>query len=431
MMNYTDEPHGIFFLIDNKSFYASVESIERGLNPLQSILVVMSEQANTNGGLVLATSPKAKKLFGIRNVDRWRDLPHDQRLLIVPPRMNLYIRKSLAINQIFTHFAAENDIYPYSIDESILDMTHSWQLFGQTPQQAARCIQLAVRQQLGLYTTVGIGENPLQAKLALDLFAKHSPELIGTLTYQTFTKHVWPITDLTSVWSIGKQTAARLNHLGIHQIKSLALADPFELQKEFGIIGTQLFALAWGIDRSQLQESLPIKHHSLENSQVLPRDYTDQAEIEIVIREIGQQVASRLRHRHLVTSCLHLGIGFSLTAKTDHPGFAHELKVSATDDTFEINRQLLFIFRRYWQYEPLRQIRIGLSQLSPKTGDQLSLFTPPEKQIKKVMFNQVIDQIRDRFGTSAIMYANSLGHGGTFRQRIGLVGGHNGGNSFE
>ncbi|WP_281165653.1 Y-family DNA polymerase [Liquorilactobacillus sicerae] len=430
-MNYTDEPHGIFFLIDNKSFYASVESIERGLNPLQSILVVMSEQANTNGGLVLATSPQAKKLFGIRNVDRWRDLPQDQRLLIVPPRMNLYIQKSLAINQIFTHFTAENDIYPYSIDESILDMTHSWQLFGRTPQQAARRIQLAVRRRLGLYTTVGIGENPIQAKLALDLFAKHSPELISELTYQNFTERVWPITDLTSVWSIGKQTAAHLKHLGIHQIKDLALTDPFELQKEFGIIGTQLFALAWGIDRSQLQENLPVKHRSLENSQVLPRDYTDQAEIEVVIREIGQQVASRLRHRHLVTSCIHLGIGFSLTAKTNRPGFAHELKIPATDDTFEINRQLLFIFHSYWHYEPLRRIGISLSQLSPKTGDQLNLFTPSEKQIKKVMFNQVIDQIRDRFGTSAIMYANSLVNGGTFRQRIGLVGGHNGGNSFE
>lgn len=165
-INYATEPHGVFFLIDNKSFYASVESVERGLNPLRSILVVMSEQENTNGGLVLATSPQAKKLFGIRNVDRWRDLPKDPRLMVVPPRMNLYIKKNLAINQIFSQFTTKEDIYPYSIDESILDMTHSWKLFGKTPQAAAHQIQVTVKKELGLYTTVGIGENPLSSQVS-------------------------------------------------------------------------------------------------------------------------------------------------------------------------------------------------------------------------------------------------------------------------
>jgi DNA polymerase V len=431
MMNYIAEPHGVFFLIDNKSFYASVESVERGLNPLRSILVVMSEQANTNGGLVLATSPRAKKLFGISNVDRWRDLPNDLRLLVVPPRMNLYIKKNLEINRIFTHFAAEEDIYPYSIDESIIDLTHSWKLFGKTPQQTARKIQLAVRHELGLYTTVGIGENPLQAKLALDLFAKHSPQLVGELNYRNFTTKIWPVTDLTAIWSIGKRTARHLQRLGITSIKDLALSDPFELQKEFGIIGTQLFALAWGIDRSRLHEKPVTKEKSLGNSQVLPRDYVARIEIEVVIREIGQQVAARLRHQHLVTSCIHLGIGFSLATTTDRSGFAHELKIPPTDNTFELNRQLLFIFNSYWQNEPIRHISVSFSHLQLKSGDQLNLFISPEKQLKKIMFNQVIDQIRDRFGTTSLMYANSLVKGGTFRQRINLVGGHNGGNAFE
>jgi DNA polymerase V len=431
-INYSTEPHGIFFLIDNKSFYASVESVERGLNPLRSILVVMSEQDNTNGGLVLATSPRAKDLFGIHNVDRWRDLPHDSRLMIVPPRMNLYIKKNLAINKIFTQFTTEQDVYPYSIDESILDMTHSWNLFGKTPQAAAHQIQVAVKKQLGLYTTVGIGENPLQAKLALDLFAKNSPQLSACLTYNTFAAKVWPITRLTNIWSIGQRTAAHLQRLGINSIGELAHTNPAALQREFGIIGTQLFALAWGIDRSQLEDQLEPRKTSLENSQVLPRDYYRRSEIEVVIKEICQQVAARMRHRHLCTSCIRLSIGYSLAATTiNSSGFAHEQKIELTDNSFQLEQQLLNIFSSSWNGAPVRRISVGFSQLVVKQADQLNLFLPPEQQLKQIAFNQLIDQIRGKFGKGAIMYANSLTQGGTFKQRINLVGGHNGGNTFE
>lgn len=432
-INYATEPHGVFFLIDNKSFYASVESVERGLNPLRSILVVMSEQENTNGGLVLATSPQAKKLFGIRNVDRWRDLPKDPRLMVVPPRMNLYIKKNLAINQIFSQFTTKEDIYPYSIDESILDMTHSWKLFGKTPQAAAHQIQVTVKKELGLYTTVGIGENPLQAKLALDLFAKNSPELLSSLTYHSFTTKVWPVTKLTSVWSIGHRTAGHLQRLGINSIGELAHTDPLALKHEFGIIGTQLFALAWGIDRSQLTEQLSPQGKSLSNSQVLPRDYFLKNEIEIVIKEICQQVAARMRYRHLCTDCIHLSIGYSLAAisTTGMSGFSHEKKILLTDDSFQLEQQLVNMFSESWSGDPVRKISVSFSHLISKRADQLNLFLPPKQQLKQIAFNRLIDQIRGQFGKGSIMYAASLAPGGTFKQRINLVGGHNGGNAFK
>ena len=126
-MDYSKEPHGVFFLIDNKSFYASVEAVMRGLNPLKTPLVVLSEQENTNGGLILATSPEAKKLYHLKaNVSRQRDLPQDGRLIVVPPRMNLYIERNLQINNIFRRFVAEEDLWPYSIDESILDLSETY-----------------------------------------------------------------------------------------------------------------------------------------------------------------------------------------------------------------------------------------------------------------------------------------------------------------
>ena len=176
-----DEPHGVFFLIDNKSSYASCEAVFRGLNPLKVPLVVLSEAENTNGGLILATSPEAKHLFHLKaNVSRKRDLPNDPRLWVVPPRMNLYIQRNLQINQIFHQFTTEQEVWPYSIDESILDMTYTWRLFGNSVREVARLIQKTVRQKLGLYTTVGIGDNPVQAKLALDLYAKHNHELVSS-----------------------------------------------------------------------------------------------------------------------------------------------------------------------------------------------------------------------------------------------------------
>lgn len=181
----SEEPRGIFLVIDNKSFYATVECTMRGLDPLTTPLVVMSEAENTNGGLVLASSPMAKKLYGISNVNRQRDLPRDNHLIVVPPRMNTYIEKNIEVNNIYREFVADEDLLPYSIDESILDITHSWKLFGDDPIEVVQKIQKTIHDRLKLVTTVGVGENPLQAKTALDVYAKHDPRFIGEITYDT------------------------------------------------------------------------------------------------------------------------------------------------------------------------------------------------------------------------------------------------------
>lgn len=122
----------------------------------------------------------------------------------LPPRMNLYIQRNLQINQVFHQFAAEKEVWPYSIDESILDMTHSWRLFGNSVREVARLIQTTIRQKLGLYTTLGIGDNPLQAKLALDNYAKHNHDLIGEIHYETVPDMIWSIDELTDVWGIDR-----------------------------------------------------------------------------------------------------------------------------------------------------------------------------------------------------------------------------------
>lgn len=190
-MDYTHEPTGVFLLIDNKSFYATVECTMRGLDPLTTPLVVMSEAANTGGGLVMAASPTAKREFHIRNVFRQRNLPRDGRIIVVPPRMNLYINKNLAVNQIFAEYVDPKDLLPYSIDESILNITDSWHLFSNNILDVIRQIQHEVKSKLSLITTVGVGNNPLQAKLALDIYAKHNREFIGVITNQTVKQKIY------------------------------------------------------------------------------------------------------------------------------------------------------------------------------------------------------------------------------------------------
>ncbi len=105
MLDYHNEPHGVYLMIDNKSFFASIESVQRGIDPLDSVLLVMAEHENNGSGLVVATSPLAKKHFGIRNVDRGYKVPSDARLLTVPPRLTLYRQKNRQINQIFRRYA--------------------------------------------------------------------------------------------------------------------------------------------------------------------------------------------------------------------------------------------------------------------------------------------------------------------------------------
>lgn len=433
-MNYQNEPHGVFFLIDNKSFYASVEAVARGWNPLKISLVVMSEAENTNGGLVLATSPEAKKRYHLQaNVSRAREVPQDPQLVVVPPRMNLYIKRNLQINDIFRRFVANEDLMPYSIDESILDLTHSWRLFGKTPREVAVRIQKTVRRELGLYTTVGIGDNPLQAKLALDLYAKHDADLIGEIHYSTVPQTIWSVDSLTAIWGIAKRTAAHLNRLGIHNMYQLAHVDPYQLNGEMGLMGQQLFAMAWGIDRSQLNKRRGPKNASLGNSQVLPRDYVKQAEIETVIKEVGEQVASRLRHHHKQAGCVSLGIGFSYAAsETDgRSGFHQEMRIAPTDQNAEITAAILSLFRRNWEGQAIRNVAVYTSRLCPSTGLQLNFFEPAKTQLKRVKADHVVDTIRDRFGFTRLVYANSLQKGGTAIDRALLVGGHNGGNAYE
>ncbi|MCP9380712.1 Y-family DNA polymerase, partial [Lacticaseibacillus paracasei] len=143
---------------------------------------------------------------------------------LAEPRMADYIRKNYGINRIYRQFTDDAYWYPYSIDESFIDITHSHNLFG-TNQEIATQIQRKVFDQFGIITTVGIGQNPLLAKLALDNEAKKAAPWQATWTYDRVPETIWQLHDLADFWSIGSRTANKLNAIGIHNLYDLAHTD--------------------------------------------------------------------------------------------------------------------------------------------------------------------------------------------------------------
>lgn len=426
IFDYGKEPRRVLFCIDVKSFYASVECVARGYDPLEKMLVVMSHAENT-GGLVLASSPKAKEVLGITNVTRKYDVPNHPDLMIVPPRMNEYIKENMKINELYKEYVANEDLHIYSIDESFLDVSASWKLFGQTPKAMAKIIQKRIKKETGLAITVGIGDNPLLAKLAMDIEAKRNKERLAEWHYEDVPENVWRIESMTDMWGIGHRLAKRLNNLGIRSVYDLAHADVNSLKRNLGVIGEQLYAHAHGIDRSRLSEKYIPEERSYNNSQILMRDYMRQDEIEVVIREMAEQVAARLRKAHCQTECVHLSVGFSKSALSGGSGFSRQMKVPLTNSSRLLIEYCLTIFRQHWHGEKVRHIGITYSKLNYNTYIQLDLFHEPDEQLKERKLDQLIDEIRQRFGYVSLVHASSISSGGTAISRASLVGGHAGG----
>jgi DNA polymerase V len=435
-LDYSLEPVRDIFMIDVKSFYASCEAVARGYNPLEVMLVVMSTADNTGSGLVLASSPMAKKVLGISNVMRARDVPYHPELVIVPPRMRFYISENMKINTIFKRYVSDKELHVYSIDESLLDVTTSLNYYfpdtnlsrSEKRYRLAQKIQAQVLEETGMYVTVGIGDNPLLAKLALDNASKHTKDMIADWTYKDITNTVWKmIPELEDFWGIGSRMGRNLRQLGLNSIYEVAQSDPNVLYKKYGAIGLQLWFHTNGIDRSRLGEVYLPRDKSLGNSQILHRDYRTQRDIEVVIREMADQVAIRIRRRDLQTNLVSLSIGFAQSVEGARHGFSRQLSIDATDNTEELSRHLLTIFRKHWQGEPVRQVGVTYGKLSDKSGYQLDLFQPFEHQEKSRKIDKTLDSVRQKYGFTSIFKASSLLESGRAIPRASLVGGHAGG----
>ncbi|MDU8980478.1 MAG: nucleotidyltransferase, partial [Lactobacillus paragasseri] len=295
-------------------------------------------------------------------------------------------------------------------------------------------IQKDIHDTLGLYTTCGIGENPLLAKLAMDNSAKHKKSMLAFWHYLDVPDTIWKIEKLEDVWGINTRTANRLRKIGINNMYDLAHSKPYLLKKEFGIIGEQLLAESWGVDRSIIRQKYHPKSKSYGNSQVLTRDYFNQREIELVIREIGEQVAARIRAHNLRAGKVSLYIGFSLfqlAETTKRGGFGVQRKITPTNLNHDLVKELIALFRENWHRESVRTISVSYTDLSPDGTQQLNMLEDFDLQIKRYKLDHIVDKIRKEHGFTSLVKASSLLKGATAIERSNLVGGHNGGNAYE
>lgn len=410
--------------IDCKSFYASVEAIRRGEYPLAAKNAVLS-RAESQGGLILAASPLVKANYGVKLGTRYFEIKPDMDIQICSPHMQLYIEVNYLINSIYREFAMDQDWYVYSIDESFLDVSHVHGLFGGN-HAIASAIQAKVFATTGIIATVGIGQNPLLAKLALDMEAKVRPPWQASWGYADVPKKLWPVTNLTSFWSIGSKTAAKLQAMGIESLYDIAHTPVEKLTAKLGVLGTALYYHAWGIDYSRLAKRyVPrLTNTGVGNSQVLMRDYVSERDCLTVLCEIGGQVGTRLRKAKQVAQIISIDIGFSEPNAQGQSHWSAQVHVDPTNRTDEINRAVRWLFKTHWNGEPLRSVGVRASKLSRPDAIQISLFEPAETHEAADKLEVTMDKIREKWGYHAIFRASSKTEGGTALERAGLVGGH-------
>ncbi|MGG4039877.1 DNA polymerase thumb domain-containing protein [Heyndrickxia ginsengihumi] len=419
MINYDELPHHSILCIDMKSFYASCAAIMRGLDPMECYLAVVGN-LQQKGSVVLAASPKLKKDFGIKTGTRLFEIPKDDRILIVEAQMASYLKTSTEIVKLFNQYAPKEDIHVYSVDESFIKVDGLRRLFGD-PYTIARKIKDDIKAKFGLPCTVGIGPNMLMAKLALDLESKKAESGIAEWTYEDVQKKLWPVRPLSKMWGIGSRLEKSLNRMGIFSVGQLARHDLKLLEKKFGVMGNQLYHHAWGVDLSDLGAPILQGQISFGKSQILMRDYKKEHEIKTVMLEMCEEVARRARKSRKAGRTISLGIGYSESEYGGGFYRSHTID-EPTNITMVIYEECLKLFRQYYTGKSVRRISISLSKVTDDTNLQLSLFEP--RRDKQRDLGYVVDKIRDRFGSAAILRAVSYTEAGTALKRSKLVGGH-------
>ena len=209
-----------YLCIDLKSFYASVECVERGLDPMTARLAV-ADPDRGKGSVCLAISP-AMKALGIKNRCRVYEIPGNVDYITAPPRMKLYIQYAADIYGVYLNYIAKEDIHVYSIDEAFLDVTHYLSLYQKTARDLALGIMADIRGTTGIPAAAGVGSNLYLAKIALDLLAKHTKNNIAWLDEKKYREILWDHTPLTDFWRVGDGTAKRLARIGINTMRDIA-----------------------------------------------------------------------------------------------------------------------------------------------------------------------------------------------------------------
>ena len=457
----------VYICIDLKSYYASVECVARGLDPLTARLLV-ADESRTDKTICLAVSPALKalgvgsrpRLFEARQAIRLAEARLGRRIdfIIAPPRMAEYERVSAAIYAVYLRYVAVEDIHVYSIDEVFMDVTDYLFMYRESAERAgvapARFMAVTmlrdVLRSTGITATVGIGTNLYLAKVAMDIVAKKaSPDADGVriaeLDEDAYKRLLWPHRPLTSFWQVGPGKAHRLERYGICTMGDIARAsvtDEENLYRLFGIDAEILIDHAWGIEPCTLADikAYRPRAHSLSVGQVLPRPYAC-GEARLVFAEMIEQLSMDMVSRRLATDRTSFWVSFDPVSlekcryegplAIDFYGRPHPKHVvgtarlpTRTSSARVLKGALLAAF------DSRVDRRLYVRRLGVAAGDthnacvQLDMFTDYGALESEERIQQVILDIRKKYGGNAILKGMNYLEGATARARNTQIGGH-------
>lgn len=416
----------MYICIDLKSFYASVECVERGLDPMTTNLVV-ADMSRTEKTICLAITPSMKAL-GIKNRCRVFEIPKNVDYIAAVPRMQLYIDYAAEIYGIYLKYIAAEDIHVYSIDEAFMDVSDYLHLYKMTAKELGQTIIKEIYDKLGIRATCGIGTNLYLTKVALDISAKHAADFIGELDEESYRKTLWDHRPLTDFWRIGPGIASRLASYGIFTMRDIAEANEDLLYKLFGIDAELIIDHAWGREPVTMKDIKNYRSDSncLSSGQVLASDYNFE-DGRLIVKEMMDLLCLDLVEKGLVTGSvtLHVGYASRMDAESTHG------TVNIGDET---NADIVLIpaiedlYNRIVDKKiPIRRVNITCNNVKHEEYQQFSLFTDSTELVKNRKVQEAVLDIKQRYGKNAILKGMNLEEHATTRERNTQIGGHRSG----
>lgn len=412
----------VYFVIDMKSFFASVECAERGIDPYTSNLVV-ADPDRTVKTICLAVSINMKKL-GVKNRCRLWMVPKDIDFICAKPRMKKYIEYAANIYAIYLKYIDKNDIHVYSIDECFLDVTDYLKLYSIKAKPFAMMLMNEIWEKYHIPATCGIGTNMYLAKIALDITAKHAKDRIGWLNEEKFFKtlsHYEPITDF---WMISTGTKNRLLKYGIKDMEGIRRIDEEILYKEFGVNAEIMIDHAYGIEPVTMADikGYKSKSKSISSHEILTCGYYKKDAL-IVLKEMIQNGCYNLYLKNLATSSIHIAVNyvdFTMNHATISYNICTNLYKYLIDDVIKAYERIVL------DNKEIKAIgySFGVTDIKNEHYDIFTDLADVEKE-KKLL--KSILSLKDKFGKNSVLKALDIDEKATIIERNKMIGGHNSG----
>ena len=416
----------VYLCIDLKSFYASVECVARGLDPMTTNLVV-ADPERTEKTICLAITP-AMKALGVRNRCRVFEIPKHIKYITAPPRMQKYIDTAADIYAIYLKYISKEDIHVYSIDEAFMDVTDYLELYRMSARELGQRIMEDIYRTTGVRATCGVGTNLYLAKIALDITAKHSPDFIGELDEESYRKSLWNHKPLTDFWRVGPGIVKRLEPFGIRTMRGIAEADEDLLYNLFGVDAELLIDHAWGRETVTMEDIKAYKSHSncISSGQVLGCDYPYDKGL-LIVKEMMDLLCLDLVEKNLITKSVTLHVSYSNRLNIPSAHGTTTLDVETNSDLLLIPAVAKLYQRIVNPSYGIHRVNITCNNVMPEEYHQYHFFVDGEELERSRKMQQAVISIKNKFGKDAILKGMNYEEGAMTRERNHQIGGHKSG----